>query len=203
MTRVTSDTEAPPRDGAAGVPPTTGGGPPTTGGDGEGGGGGRTRRRFGVPLVPVLAALLVLLVAAAAFLWFTRPDDSPVSTGDYASALQAARSAVVDFSSFDHLTLDDDLEQIRRVTTEDFGEQSVAELEEQREGILQAQAVVNVEVIGAGVTLADEQDATVILLLQATTESAADPRPSVTKYRVEATLEKDGDRWLLSGISGR
>ena len=90
----------------------------------------RGRSRVSLPLVPILSVLLVLLLGAAAFLWFTRPGESAVRTGDYAEALQAARSGVVDLTSFDYLTLDDDIEQIRRVATGDLREESVAELDD-------------------------------------------------------------------------
>ncbi|TKJ21072.1 hypothetical protein A6V29_07955 [Blastococcus sp. CCUG 61487] len=176
---------------------------PTAVGDGTGEDAGRSRRRLSLPLVPVLAVLLVLLVGAVVYLWATRQEDSAVSTGDYAAALQAARSGVVDIATFDHLTLDDDLEQIRRVTTGDFTEQAVAELEAGRERITEYQVVANTEVIGAGVTQADEETATVMLLIQATSQNAVDPRPTIEKSRIQVTLEKVDDRWLLTGISGR
>ena len=54
--------------------------------------------------------------------------ESAVRTDEYAEALQAARSGVVDLTSFDHLTLDDDIEQTRRLTTGDLQEESVAQL---------------------------------------------------------------------------
>ncbi|WP_040338564.1 hypothetical protein [Candidatus Blastococcus massiliensis] len=220
---MTSDTEARTRDEEGDVPSSVGDGTdernapagqgtedpgtdePGTGekASGEEAGSGRTRGRLTLPLVPVLGVLLVLLLAATAYLWFTRPDDSPVSTADYASALQAARSAVVDIASFDHLTLDDDLEQIRRVTTGDFTEQAVEEFEGQRENITQFELVANTEVIGAGITRADEKEATVMLLVAATSENAVEPRPVIEKSRIQVTLEKVDDRWLLSGISGR
>ena len=68
----------------------------------------------------MLAVLLVLLLAGVGFLWFTRPGTSSVPTDDYVDALQAARSGVVDMTSFDYLTLDDDIEQIKRVATGDL-----------------------------------------------------------------------------------
>ncbi len=160
------------------------------------------RRGLSIPLVPTLSVLLVLLLAAAGFLWFTRPGASAVRTGDYAEALQAARSGVVDLTSFDHLTLDDDIEQIRRVATGDLREESVAQLDQRRQQITEAEAVVNTEVVGAGVTRADGEDATVLLVIQSTQESAANPQAQIVRYRIEVTLEKAGDRWLLSGIKG-
>jgi Mce-associated membrane protein len=160
------------------------------------------RRGPAVPLVPVLAVLLVLLVAAAGFLWFTRPGGSAVRTGDYAEALQAARSGVVDYTSFDYLTLDDDIEQIRRIAVGDLRDQGVARLDERRAEITEAKAVSNTEIIDAGVTRAGGESATVLLLMQSTQESTASPQAQIVRYRIEVSLEKDGDRWLLSGIKG-
>jgi hypothetical protein len=171
-------------------------------GDGEHGPGGRGRGRPAVPLVPTLAVLLVLLLAAAGYLWFTRPGESAVRAGHYAEALQAARSGVVDLTSFDYLTLDDDIEQIRRVATGDLREESVAQLDERRQQITDAQAIVNTEVVGAGVTRANGDEATVLLIIESTQESTAGEQTQIVRYRIEVTLEKAGDRWLLSGIKG-
>jgi hypothetical protein len=152
--------------------------------------------------VPALLLLLALLVGAAAFLWFTRPGESAVRTDDYAEALQAARSGVVDLTSFDYLTLDDDIEQIRRVATGDLREDSVAELDQRRQQITEVQAVVNTEVVGAGITRAGRDDATVLLVIQSTQESVASPQAQIVRYRIEVELEKSEGRWLLSGIKG-
>ena len=174
---------------------------PGEGGDGEPTG-ARRRARLSIPVLPALAVLLVLLLAGLAFLWFTRPGESSVRTGDYGAALQAARSGVVDLTSFDYLTLDDDIEQIRRVATGDLRDASVSELEDRRQEITELEAVVNTEIIGAGVTRADSEDATVLLVIQATQESAASEQVQISRYRLEVNLEKSGDRWLLSGITG-
>jgi Mce-associated membrane protein len=161
------------------------------------------RPSVSLPLVPVLATLLVLLLAAAAFLWFTRPEPSAIRTAEYAQALTAARSAIVDVTSFDHLTLDDDIEQIRRVTTGDLREEAVAELEENRQQIVEAESIVNTEVIGAGVLRADGDSAMVLMVIQATQQSTASQQAQVAPYRVQVELTKENDRWVLSGISGR
>jgi len=158
--------------------------------------------RVSFPLVPLLTVLLLLLLGAIAFLWFTRPGESAVRTDDYAEALQAARSGVVDLTSFDYLTLDDDIEQIRRVATGDLRDESVAQLDGRRQEITDMQAVVNTEVVGAGVTRADADDATVLLVIQSTQQSTANPQAQIVRYRIEVSLEKHDDRWLLSGIKG-
>ncbi len=164
--------------------------------------GHRGRGRISLRLVPTLSVLLVLLLGAAAFLWFTRPGGSTVRTGDYAEALQAARSGVVDLTSFDYLTLDDDIEQARRVSTGDLRDESVDQLDQRRQELTDLQAVVNTEVVGAGVTRADGDEATVLLVIQSTQESAASPQAQIVRYRIEVTMEKSDGRWLLSGIKG-
>ncbi|MGY1802026.1 hypothetical protein ACI78T_01970 [Blastococcus sp. SYSU D00922] len=171
-------------------------------GSGDDGDGPRRGRRLSLPLVPALLVLLLLLLGGTAYLWFTRPDTSSVRTGDYVEALQAARSGVVDVTSFDYLTLDDDIEQIRRVTTGDLREEAVAELDSRRQQITDAEAVINTEVVGGGVTRADASAATVWLVIQSTQESNQSEQAQVARYRIEVELEKDDGRWLLSGIKG-
>ena len=161
------------------------------------------RATFSIPLVPVLAVLLVLLLGATAFLWLTRPEESAVRTGDYVEALQAARSGVVDLTSFDHLTLDDDIEQIRRVATGDLREEAVARLEDRRQELIDSEAVVNTEVVGAGVTRADDSAASALMVIESTQRTAASPQAQVVKYRIQVELTKQDGRWLLSGITGR
>lgn len=166
----------------------------------------RPARRWSGPRTGVLvglAVLWVLLLAAAAFLWLKPPGRSSVSTGDYVQALEAARSEVVDLTSFDYLTLDADIARIKRVSTGDLQKESVAQLDKQRQQLTKAQAVVNTEVVGAGVTKADASGATVLLVIQSTQKSAASPKAQVVRYRIEAQLTKTGGTWLLSGITGR
>jgi Mce-associated membrane protein len=173
-----------------------------TGSSADGGAVPSGHARPAIPLVPALSVLLLVFLAAAGYLWFTRPGESAVRTGDYAEALQAARSGVVDLTSFDYLTLDDDIEQIRRVATGDLREASVSQLDQRRQEITDLEAVSNTEVVGAGVTRADGDDATVLLVIQSTQESAATPQAQIVRYRIEVSLEKVEDRWLLSGIKG-
>jgi hypothetical protein len=208
---VTSETQARPREedeavasDEPGDQPTGASGPgtPDRGVPGDAEPGRERVSRPSVPLVPTLLVLLLVLLAAGAFLWFTRPGESAVGTDDYAEALQAARSGIVDLTSFDYLTLDDDIEQVRRVATGDLEEATVDRLDTERQQITDLKAVWNTEVVGAGVTRADGEDATVLLVIQSTQESAANPQAQIVRYRIEVSLEKEEGRWLLSGIKG-
>jgi Mce-associated membrane protein len=170
--------------------------------EGEGTPAGRGTR-LSVPLVQVLAVLLLLLLGAAGWLWVSRPSPSSVSTGDYVEVLQAARSEVVDLTSFDYETLDDDIAQAKKITVGDLRDESVKQLNSSRQQLTDQQAVVNTEVVSAGVTRADGSSGTVLLVLQSTQKTKAAAQAQVVRYRIEAQLRKTGGRWLLSGISGR
>ena len=163
------------------------------------------RRHSGVagPLATGLAVLLVLLLAGGAWLWFSRPKTSSVSSHDYVAVLQAARSEIVDLTSFDYLTLDDDIAQAKRITTGDLQKEVVAQLNKTRADVTSAEAVVSTEVIGAAVTKADDEHGTVVLFIQSTQKNNQVAQAQVLQYQVEANLTKVGDRWLLSGIQGQ
>jgi hypothetical protein len=167
--------------------------------------GGPQRRvaRLSIPLVPVLAVLLVLLLGGVAYLWFARPSTSSVKTGDYVDVLEAARSEVVDLTSFDYQTLDDDIAQARKVTVGDLQKESVDQLTTNRKQLTDQQAVVNTQVVGAGVTRADDSNGTVLLVIQSTQRTKAAAQPTIVRYRIQANLQKMDGRWLLSGITGR
>jgi hypothetical protein len=163
------------------------------------------RRRSGVagPLATGLAVLLVLLLAGGAWLWLSKPKTSSVSSDDYVAVLQAARSEIVDLTSFDYLTLDDDIAQAKRITTGDLQKEVVAQLNKTRADVTSAEAVVSTEVIGAAVTKADDEHGTVVLFIQSTQKNNQVAQAQVLQYQVEANLTKVGDRWLLSGIQGQ
>ena len=197
---MTSDTRTLPRDDEEAVAsPDPAGEVPRATATREPEGDRRGRRRRAVP---VLTVLLILLLGAVGYLWFTRPAVSVVRADDYAAALQAARSEVVDYTSFDYLTLDDDIEQIRRVAVGDLRDEGVKKLDEGRAAFTQAKFVVNTKIVGAGVTRVDGDEATALMKIQATQESSASKQAEVTSYQIEVTLKKSGDRWLLSGLKG-
>jgi Mce-associated membrane protein len=153
--------------------------------------------------VPTLAVLLVLLLAGCGYLWVTRPGGSAVRTDAYVGALQAARSGIVDVASFDYLTLDEDIQQIRRVTTGDLQKESVDQLDQRRQQITDSEAVVDTKVVGAAVGAADADTATVFAVIQSTQKSKASQQAQVQRYRIEVDLTRVDGRWLLSGITGR
>ena len=88
-------------------------------------------------------------------------------------ALQAARSGIVDVTSFDYVTLDDDIEQIRDVDHRGPAAGVGRPARQQRQQLTDAQAVVNTTVVGAAVGQADDDSATVFAVIQSTQKTKA------------------------------
>jgi Mce-associated membrane protein len=156
-------------------------------------------------LAGALGVLLVLLLAGLGYLLATRPAPSSVRVADYPTALEGARSAVIDLTSFDYLTLDDNLRQIQAVTTGDLRKESTDKLNQNRKNIVASQAVFNTKVLenGAGVTKATSKAATVVMVIETTQKTKASKQAQVTRFRIEVQMVKVNGRWLMSGISGR
>jgi len=172
----------------------------------DGDGGRRRTRRSGafwVPVVAVLAVLLVLLLGAVGYLWFTRPAPSSVSTADYVPVLTQGRQDVVDLTSFDYQTIDQDIAQVSKISTGSLQKDSVDLLQKGRQQIVDQQAVVNTEVVSAAVTQAGDSTGRLMLVLQTTRRTKASATPAVSRYRIQADLKKVGDHWLLTAITGR
>ena len=163
----------------------------------------RRSGRFWTPLVAVLTVLLLLLLGALGYLWFSRPTASSVRTADYVPVLTQGRQDVVDLTSFDYQTIDQDIAQVRSVSVGDLQKDSVDLLQKGRQQFTDQQVVVNTEVVSAAVTQAGDGTGRLMLVIQSTQQTKASTTPKVSRYRIQADLEKVGDRWLLTGIAGR
>lgn len=169
----------------------------------------RDRVRRSVPRIKitptaVVAALLVLLLALGSWLYLTRPvGRSAIELTDFDEILSAARSGVVDVTSFDYLTLDQDIDEIEAVTTGALREEVLGTLNERRSQLVIDQQVSSTEVIAASLTAASPNQAAAFIVLRVRQMSLLTPEETVGGYRVEVTLEFVDGRWLLSELIGR
>lgn len=164
----------------------------------------RPRIKLRLNLTAAVAAVLVILVGVGSWLFLTRPiGRSPIELTAFDEILSAARSGVVDVTSFDYLTLDQDLAEIEAVTTGDLRDELFGTLDSRREQLVTDQQVSSTEVIAASLTGASPRQATALIVLRARQKSLLTPQETVTRYRVEVTLEFVDGSWLLSGLTGR
>lgn len=154
------------------------------------------------------AALAVLAIGlGAAALYAAVAFPSAQARADFRDeVLVSARTSLVDLTSFSYRTLDEDIARIRAVTTEEFQQEAVDRIEDQRAEVTQAEVSAASEVAAAGITVMNADEATVIALLRtATTAGTAEAAPDQIPdqiFRVTLVLTRTGDRWLVSEIGG-
>lgn len=156
-----------------------------------------------ISLTSLVGALLVILVGVGTWLFLTRPvGQSPIQLTAFDEILSAARSGIVDVTSFDYLTLDQDIAEIDRVTTDELHDDTIAALEDRREQLVTDQQVSATEVIAASVTEATATHATAVIVLRARVKNLLTPQETVTRYRILVDLRLVDGRWLLTGLTG-
>ena len=152
---------------------------------------GRRPRLWLVGLVGlVLAGLLVL-----ALLQFRPSSEREVRQ----SALQAATVYTTSLTTFDARTLDEDVERVRRASTEEFQAQYDETIAGIRETVLTEQRVSSGTVVGAGLEKLDDDTATVLVAVnQELSAAAGEPRTEANRIRM--VLERADGRWLIKSV---
>lgn len=151
------------------------------------------------PWAVVAAALglaLVCLVTVIALI-LTRPavDDELRD-----SALVAARTYTTSLTTYDHRTLDEDVERVRRVATGEFATEYDATIEQLRQQLVTTQAVSTGTVVGAGIESVDPDSATVLVAVNQTIVSAEAPEPRSETNRLRMVLVRQDGSWRVGQV---
>lgn len=155
------------------------------------------------PPYQVLAVLVLLVLAASVAVVFLKLENNRLDAVDQArrDALAAAQSHAEELLSYDYRTIEDHVDRAASDATGNFREEYVKTFESALiEQAKNQEAVVKARVRAASVVEAQPERAVVLLFVnQATTNKEADDT-KVDQPRVRMTLDKVGDRWLVSEV---
>jgi len=156
----------------------------------------------------LVVALVVLIGVAAAEGWYLwlREDPvvsagRPVVTGEVAhrSAVEAASEAADEIVSTSYKNYDEQVDQAMSKMDDEFADQYRQTAEDVRQEFLDAKKEVQVEVAGAGVVRASDNQVEALLFLnQYVTTDGKDT--SYTPYRALVTVVDTEQGWLVSDI---
>jgi Mce-associated membrane protein len=147
-------------------------------------------------------AVLVVLAALAGAAWTgLQVRQERTADDDRAQALSVARQAAVAFTSYDAEHIDEDLDRVRQMSTGDFRDQFTKALGALTGAIRKAHGVSKGEVSQAGLIRSSDSTAVVIAAVDATIANKQTQQPSLRRYRLEITLTRVDDAWLISDIS--
>lgn len=127
------------------------------------------------------------------------PD--PTDTPDRDQLLRQTCAATERLFSFDYRTLEADLAAQRAVTTGTFTNEVEAQTSPAiRIVAARIQAHVEAAASAAAIVRQDGTTATVLVFVDQSVTSRALPAPRVDRNRLEVSMTRVGDRWLVSGV---
>ncbi|RZS31221.1 Mce-associated membrane protein [Herbihabitans rhizosphaerae] len=152
----------------------------------------------------VLAAVLAVLLGAAGFLgyqWYRL--DRIESTRD--GALTAAKQYATDLASYDHTRIAENFAVVSKNATEKFTKQYEQVSAVLTKLIQDHKATSLGNVLAAGVTSLDEDDAgrdraVVVLFVDQNITNTNSPETRADRNRIHMTLVNDGDHWLMDDV---
>jgi Mce-associated membrane protein len=163
-----------------------------------GDGGSRVARRRRVALVVTAALVVVLAAAAAAFGW--KLYEAAALAQDRRAASTAARAAVVDVLSYDYRTLDADLARAQQGLTPGFRQEYArVAAASVRPVAVKQQVVTTASVPAVSVVSATRGSVEVLMFVDQLTTSV-EKKNVVNVSRVQVTMIRSGDRWLVSEL---
>lgn len=142
----------------------------------------------------ILGIIVAALVAVLAFVLLRGgEDDSSVRS----EALEAATTAAVDLTTYDHTHLDRDFAWVKDGATPSFAKEYAATNEPLRDIItkLKADAV--------GTVVEDSEHVTVLLFVDQTITNGTDSKTRTERNRVVMSMVKRGGAWLVDDVELR
>ena len=149
------------------------------------------------------AVLALLIVAALVGIGTLGPKISAASSRDdrRAEVLHAARQHTVNFTTLDYRHLDRDLGRVLDGSTGDFRKQFKAGTKNLTELVTANKAVAKGDVLDAGLVSSDSDSAVVLVVADSTVVNTASPKGEKRHYRLQLTLVRHQDRWLVSDLT--
>jgi Mce-associated membrane protein len=154
---------------------------------------------IGMQILALLVLVAVALTAAVVSL-LMRADTLRTTDRGAEQAKNAAMTAAQDLSSYDYRTLESDIKTAAGQTTgklrTDYEKQAQAITATAR----QQQVVVNAQALRAGVQSASTDQVVVLVFLNRTSSKASGEPRTPDQLKLNMTMNKVGDRWLVSKV---
>jgi Mce-associated membrane protein len=194
------DTEAAPTEQHAGDPeagPPDEAAAPAEPSPAERGGADSSRRRLALLLaaVAVAAALVTALIVT-----YVRLVQSNAVSDARSTALAAAKGFATELSSYDYQHLDQDFGSVVKHSADPFKSQFSRASKDLAPLIRKYQASSAGIVVGAGVSDATTDRATVVVFVDQTVRNTNSPTPRVDRNRLRLTLTHGGGGWLIDRV---
>lgn len=117
-----------------------------------------------------------------------------------AEAVRVANQVVTTLTSVSQDTAKQDIERLLRDATGPFRDQFARQAELFRSVVTTSRVSSAGQVVEAGVSSMDDETAVVLVAATATVKNKEAPKGQRRVYRMQVTLQRDGDRWLAANL---
>lgn len=163
---------------------------------------GRFRRSlWALRRPPILATTLVVLLLAAGLgytgtqLWQRNAQDSARE-----SAIASAREYALALTTYDHRDLEGNFRTVTDNSAPSFARQYKQVSDGLTQLIQQYQATSRGNVLNQGVVQAGKDRAVLVLFVDQSITNTNNPQPRVDRTRMQMTLTRPADRWLIEDV---
>lgn len=148
----------------------------------------------------ILGAIVVALVAALVFVLLRSGGDGSSARQE---ALEAATTAAVDLTTYDHTRLDRDFAWVDDAATDSFAKEYAAANEPLRGIITKLKADAVGTVLEASATEKSDDRVTVLLFVDQTITNGTDSKTRTERNRVVMSMVERGGKWLVDDVELR
>lgn len=160
--------------------------------------------RLARTLVSVVLLLLPVLAGVSVYLWQdSERDNAVVAAQRDKDVVRAATQEVLTWAQVDYQQLDDYFTRVKAGATGEFLDQFEQTEQTLRQGLTENQSVQVPTIPRNGVALLERNgnQARVIVAIDAVvTNRATEGKPQPRQYRMQATMQEVGGRWLISKL---
>ncbi|HEY6474202.1 MAG TPA: hypothetical protein VIY26_15010 [Acidimicrobiales bacterium] len=158
----------------------------------------RARRRFG--LVEVVGLVVIVALAVALVISRVQLSNQSTTDGDRASALAAARKDAVDVATYSYRHLQRDFGRVEGESTPSFRRSFIRSSDNLAKVLVQYKATASAKVLKSAVESISGSNAVVLLFVNQSVANTTQQGVNTDDSRIEVTLVRSGDRWLLGNL---
>lgn len=151
-------------------------------------------------LTAILAVTSVVLGGVILGLQIAKPGDDPLAE-TRSDAMTIGRARIPKMLSYSYTSIDADVKTAVAQTTGEFKSEFEALMEDQvREGAVAGRISTKAEVVEIATVSASESRVKLLAFINLTTTSGERATPQLNGSRVEVTMVRSGNRWLVSDL---
>lgn len=156
------------------------------------------RRRLGLAAIGLAVSTVALAVLAGVL--GSSLAAAHAADAARAQALGAARQEAVNFTTIDYRHLDSYLDRVSSGAIGTFKKEFTDRAASLRTLLHDSKVVATGQVLAAGISSASADRAVVLAIVDESVTNTAAPKGAITRYRMKLTLDRVGDRWLVSDV---